>query len=723
MSDFSASIKAILDTSDIENQINSKIGGKPVKFSNISFDTKSIQSAIEIALKSSGFSINIKDVNVQGVADKLKSAGTSAGKGFSDSFSASVQKSVSSMSQLTSLAKQLGNINFKIATLNPSKNQSEIEILRSQYDNLINKYNELKTALSTPLTTNQESYLNGLIGNQDKLDIFNAKLKDTRNNIIQAFSADIENGKFATQIESINKQASLFSNLTDSVRSHVNLLNQAFSDMNNTSLSEDARIASYERYKKILPIVTNEFKKLKEAQGAASKANTLSNEMQSWLINNAKAAEMFGDRIRELQERLQLDPSSLTHVREEFAKIKSEANLAGVATTSFGNSLYSVIKQALGISSITMALNTAIKHCKEGVKTVVELDTSLIDLKKTSTASASELKSFYFEANETAKELGATTKEIIQGAADWSRLGYSLADAEEMARVSAIFNSISPDLNIEQSTDALVSAMKAFGVEAEDALDGIASKINIIGNTQAVSNGDIVDIITRSSSAMAEANNTLEETIALGTAATEITRDAASVGTALRTISMRIRGYDEETSEYIGGIEQLSGAIANLTKTKSTPGGISLFSDAKKTEYKSTIQLLREISEIYDELTDKQQAELLETLGGKRGGQMIAAILGNFETVEKSLNSMANSAGNAMKEMETIYGSLEYKINALKETGTGILQNLFQREDIGTVVDALTKLLEFIDKATEKLGLFKTTIAGLSIGGIGKSLA
>ena len=29
---------------------------------------------------------------------------------------------------------------------------------------------------------------------------------------------------------------------------------------------------------------------------------------------------------------------------------------------------------------------------------------------------------------------------------------------------------------------------------------------------------------------MAEANNTLEETIAIGTAATEITRDAASVG-------------------------------------------------------------------------------------------------------------------------------------------------------------------------------------------------
>lgn len=45
------------------------------------------------------------------------------------------------------------------------------------------------------------------------------------------------------------------------------------------------------------------------------------------------------------------------------------------------------------------------------------------------------------------------------------------------------------------------------------------SKINIIGNTRALNNSDIVAFLTRSSAAMAEANNSLEDTIALGTAA------------------------------------------------------------------------------------------------------------------------------------------------------------------------------------------------------------
>lgn len=182
---------------------------------------------------------------------------------------------------------------------------------------------------------------------------------------------------------------------------------------------------------------------------------------------------------------------------------------------------------------------------------------------------------------------------------------------------------------------------------------------------------------------------------------------------------MRIRGFDEETEEYIGDVESLSGEIADLTKTASSPGGISLFTDSSKTEYKSTIDLMRDISEVYDELTDKQQAQLLEKLGGKRGGQVIAAILRNFDTVEKSLNSMSNSAGNAEQEMSTIESSLEYKLNALRETSVGVWQNLIDTDDFGTVIDLLTKFMSVIDSATESLGLFGSAfVSGSLIAGI-----
>ena len=182
------------------------------------------------------------------------------------------------------------------------------------------------------------------------------------------------------------------------------------------------------------------------------------------------------------------------------------------------------------------------------------------------------------------------------------------------------------------------------------------------------------------------------------------------------------RMYDEETEEFIGNVEELSGEIANLTKTASTPGGISLFTDDAKTEFKSTRQLLQEISEIYDQLTDKDQAALLEALAGKRNGQAVAAILNNFDTVKSSLESMANSAGNAEAEMSVAMDSIDYKLNKVKETGTGIAQNLFGNDDMKLILDGISSIGNGLDWLTEKLGLFKTIGFGAGIFGIIKNV-
>ena len=232
-------------------------------------------------------------------------------------------------------------------------------------------------------------------------------------------------------------------------------------------------------------------------------------------------------------------------------------------------------------------------------------------------------------------------------------------------------------------------------------------------NTQALSNKDIADFLTRSSSALSEANNSLDESIALGTAAIEITRDAPSVGNALKTVSMRLRGYDEETEQLSDDLKSLTGDIADLTKSAQHPMGASLFTDETRTEYKSTYQILKDISEVYDELTDKQQAELLEKMAGKRNAQVVAAILNNFEAVESSLTSMENSAGNAEKEMSVIVDSIEYKTNRLKETGVGLAQELFNRESTKNTIDFLTKVLELITSLTKSIGGLGTAMVGL----------
>ena len=171
--------------------------------------------------------------------------------------------------------------------------------------------------------------------------------------------------------------------------------------------------------------------------------------------------------------------------------------------------------------------------------------------------------------------------------------------------------------------------------------------------------------------------------------------------------------YDEETEELTETYANLSGEIADLTKTASTPGGISLFTDETKNTYKSTYEILKEIASIWDELEDKNQAQLLEKLFGKTRAQAGAAILSNFSQAEEALKTMEESAGSADREMAIIEESIDYKLNRLSQTWVGFSQSLLEREDIGNAVDALTALSEAIQFVIDKLGLLGT----LGLGG------
>lgn len=76
---------------------------------------------------------------------------------------------------------------------------------------------------------------------------------------------------------------------------------------------------------------------------------------------------------------------------------------------------------------------------------------------------------------------------------------------------------------------------------------------------------------------------------------------------------------------------------------------------------------------------------------------------------------MKNSAGSANEEMGIITDSLSYKLNALKETITGIWQNLIDRGSVGKVIDLFTGILNVVDSLTKHIGLLGTALVGLTI--------
>lgn len=156
------------------------------------------------------------------------------------------------------------------------------------------------------------------------------------------------------------------------------------------------------------------------------------------------------------------------------------------------------------------------------------------------------------------------------------------------------------------------------------------------------------------------------------TAAFEIVQDQ-SVGNGFKTVALRIRGINEETQELDETLSTIKSDLYDLT-------GISVMQD--EVTYKSTYQILKEISGVWDDLTDKAQTETLELMFGKLRSNIGASVIKNFSAAEKAMDDMANSAGNAEAEMSIMADSISYKLNKLQETSTGIAQNLFDRDDM-----------------------------------------
>ena len=80
--------------------------------------------------------------------------------------------------------------------------------------------------------------------------------------------------------------------------------------------------------------------------------------------------------------------------------------------------MHSFLGQAASMFSFYDLVNVG----RDGFQTIRELDTALVDLKKTTAMNSSQLEEFYFDSNDVAKQMGVTTQAIIDQASAWSRL-------------------------------------------------------------------------------------------------------------------------------------------------------------------------------------------------------------------------------------------------------------------------------------------------------------
>lgn len=394
-------------------------------------------------------------------------------------------------------------------------------------------------------------------------------------------------------------------------------------------------------------------------------------------------------------------PSQFKAWNTEFEQFNTKVKEAGLHTQSLGDKLKTAFKNFASFFSASRLMYQAFSELKQMISNVKDLDAAMINLKKVTDETDASYDRFLTRATAKAKELGTTVVDLVDATTNFSRLGFSLSEAEELGQLATIYANVGDLSSIDDATNSMISTMKGFGIEAENA-SAILDKFNEVGNNFAISSGDIGEALQRSASSMAAANNTIDETIALITAANTVVQDATSVGTAFKTISMRIRGATTEMEQAGLDMEGMADSTATLRKEIMALSGVDIMIDDDT--FKSTYQIIEELAAKWGELTDIQQASITELIAGKRQGNIISAVMENFDIAQDALNSSLESAGSAMQEYNTYLEGIEAKTNQFKAAFEALSLTVINSDFLKGIIEFGTGAITVLDGIIEKLG-------------------
>lgn len=262
--------------------------------------------------------------------------------------------------------------------------------------------------------------------------------------------------------------------------------------------------------------INAKFAKLDLDRANTQNFDKLGNRLTGYFEQHRSAIEkdqVLFDKYNTLMHKLQTGTFATTKdANAAFAEFRMQCRKAGVEVQNFGgllkNTFGSRVRSALAGQGVYM-IQTALR---EIAQSSLEVDTAMTELKKVTDLTATGYNQFLEGAQERASRLGATLTEVINATADYSRLGYDIADATTLADSALIYSNVGDDVeNIDDATSALISTMQGFNIAASDSMS-IVDKFNNVSNNYASSAGDIGEIVKRSAASMSAAGNSLEQT-------------------------------------------------------------------------------------------------------------------------------------------------------------------------------------------------------------------
>ena len=455
-----------------------------------------------------------------------------------------------------------------------------------------------------------------------------------------------------------------------------------------------------------------ETEKFRAITQAKTNIANIQSQLMDYLEKFPKVEKVLAEPVQKLKAAL-ADPNAYKdagRLKQAMAELRAQAKSLGLESGNLIDKFQKLFGQHLSTMITMAALHKMQEALRIVYQNVVEIDTAVTELRKVSEYAGKSLEEYMGRAAEQAQKLGVSISNYINSTADWKRLGYSDEDAENMATYSTLLHNVGDGIDdVNTSSSYLISTLQGFGLLAKDA-ENVVDQIDKVANTQPITAQAIGEILTRSAASMKAANNDLAETISLGTAAYAVIQNAETVGTTLKSVSMYLRAAKSDLESAGESADGCANSVSELRSELKSLTGVDIMIDNKN--FKSTYQILKELSQVWDKLSDVTQANVTEMIGGKRNANAVSAILNNFNVAESAMESAANSAGTAWEENSVWLDSIQGRLGQLDASFQVLSQDVLSSDLVKTGVSFLTSIVKLLDKIINLTGALP---AGLGI--------
>ena len=428
---------------------------------------------------------------------------------------------------------------------------------------------------------------------------------------------------------------------------------------------------------------------------------------QSGIRANIALNQKWQDTLKQLHDGGFGDNES---ARRALAELQTATKDANAETMTLWGSLKKLFTDHFGSVSATAFIGTLRNVLRGAYENVLEIDKAMTELRKVTELTEQQYESFQRRAADMAKEVGGSIADTILTVSDYSRLGYTLEQSESLGRAALVYKNVGDGIeSIDEATESIISTLRAFNIEAEDSMQ-IIDVFNTLGNNLPISSGALGTALQKSASALAAANNTFSESAAMIAAANSVVQNEEVTGTALKTISMYLRAAKTEAEE--AGIET-EGMADSVSKLRQeildlTDSKVDIILDDET--FKSTYQIIKELSEVWNELSDITQANILEKIGGKRNANINAALIENFDIAIKAVELAEKANGSALAENEKFLDSIAGHINQLKVNYEDLSQTVIDSDLVKFGVDFLSGITGGLNDIIKNFGTLQTLI-------------